>query len=297
MEVIVADGLSTDETRQMITGFQAAYPELCVKIIDNPRRIIPAALNLGVAAAQGEFVVRLDAHSMPQPDYVQQSVDALQAGRGDNVGGVWVIRPGGEGWPARSIAAAAAHPLGVGDARYRLGGDEQAVDTVPFGSFRKRLIERLGPFDETLLTNEDYEFNVRIRQAGGRVWFDPAIRSEYIARRDFPSLARQYWRYGYWKARMLLRYPHAFRLRQAAGLFVLSFPVLAVLGFWLPWAFWILALEVALYLFALLVSGVQTAFKNRDPGMVIGVPVAIALMHFAWGSAFIWSLLGSLLGR
>jgi glycosyltransferase involved in cell wall biosynthesis len=296
MEVIIADGLSTDETRRTITGFQKAHPDLLVKLIDNPKRVIPAALNIGIAAARGEFVVRLDAHSMPRPDYVQRCVEALQAGRGDNVGGVWEIKPGAENWPSRAIAAAAAHPLGVGDARYRLGGEEQAVDTVPFGSFRRQLIERIGPFNEALLTNEDYEFNVRIRQAGGRVWFDPAIRSEYFARRDFASLARQYWRYGYWKARMLLRYPEAFRLRQAAGLFVISFPILAVLGLWLPWAWWILLFEGVLYLSALLVSGIQMAIKQRDLALILGVPMAIATMHFAWGSAFLWSVIWSVIG-
>jgi glycosyltransferase involved in cell wall biosynthesis len=291
MEVIIADGLSTDDTRREIAAFQGAHPELEVRVVDNPRRIIPAALNRALADARGEIVVRLDAHSAPRPDYVEQCVVALKAGLGENVGGLWEIQPGGESWKARAIAAAAAHPLGVGDARYRVGGEPQLVDTVPFGAFYRALVERIGPFDETLLTNEDYEFNVRIRRSGGRVWFDPAIRSAYFARKDFAALARQYWRYGYWKARMLRRYPGAFRIRQAAGLFVISFPLLAIFGLWLPWAWRLLGLETLVYLLALMAAGVHIGWKKKDFGMFLGVPIAIAVMHFSWGSGFLWSLI------
>ena len=182
MEVLIADGLSTDETRQRIAEFKAGHPDLTVQVIDNPQLNIPAGLNRAIAAAQGELIVRLDAHSVPRSDYVAGCVAALQQGLGDNVGGVWEIYPGGVGWQARAIAAAAAHPLGVGDAHYRYTDTPQQVDTVPFGAFSRSLIDRVGPFDESLLTNEDYEFNVRVRQAGGKVWLDPAIRSTYFAR-------------------------------------------------------------------------------------------------------------------
>jgi glycosyltransferase involved in cell wall biosynthesis len=291
IEVIIADGRSTDRTRAEIAAFQSLHHDLQVNVVDNRKQTIPAGLNQAILAAQGEYVVRLDAHSAPYPDYVSRCVEALAAGLGDNVGGVWEICPGGENWQARAIAAAAAHPLGVGDARYRLGGPAQAVDTVPFGAFRRALIDRIGLFDESLLTNEDYEFNVRVRRAGGRVWLDPAIRTTYYARNSFGALARQYWRYGYWKARMLRRYPETFRWRQLAGAFVLSFLILGLLGFAFAWARWLLALEVALYTLALLVAGVQTTRREGDLAMLVGVPLAIAIMHFTWGTAFLWSLI------
>jgi glycosyltransferase involved in cell wall biosynthesis len=291
IEVIIADGLSTDRTREVIAGFQRDCPDLSVILVDNPKRIIPAGLNRALETARGDIIVRLDAHSVPCSDYVTSCVKALEAGYGENVGGVWEIRPGGAGWLARSIAAAAAHPLGVGDARYRLGGEAQVVDTVPFGAFRRSLVGRVGFFDETLLTNEDYEFNVRVRQAGGKIWFDPAIRSEYYARSDLVSLARQYWRYGYWKARMLRRYPGTFRWRQLAGIFVLSFFLLGVLAFWFAWARWWFFIQSAVYLLALLIAGVQIAARKKDPALVAGVPLAIACMHFAWGLGFIWSMI------
>ena len=137
MEVIIADGLSDDNTRAEIAAFQDENPALDVKVIDSPERIIPAGLNVAINAARGEIIVRLDAHSAPAPDYVERCVNALNANLGDNVGGVWDIRPGAEGWVAASIAAAAAHPLGVGDALYRHATQAQIVDTVPFGTCRR----------------------------------------------------------------------------------------------------------------------------------------------------------------
>ena len=203
-EVVIADGLSTDQTRQRIADYQKHYPDLAIRIVDNSQRNIPAGLNRAIEAARGEILVRLDAHSAPRSTYLALCVEALEKGLGDSVGGVWEIVPRIPTWQARGIATAAAHPLGVGDAHYRYAQQARQVDTVPFGSFHRRLVDRIGYFDETLLTNEDYEFNVRIRQAGGKIWLDPAIRSTYFARSNLVELARQYWRYGYWKANMIL---------------------------------------------------------------------------------------------
>ena len=291
LEVIIADGLSTDLTRQEIQAFQQANQDLEVKVIDNPKRSIPAALNQALDAARGDYIVRLDAHSVPAADYVTRSIAALEGGLGENVGGMWEIRASSDTWQARSIAKAAAHPLGVGDARYRVGGRAQEVDTVPFGAFHRTLIEQVGNFDETLLTNEDYEFNTRIRRAGGKIWFDPEIRSTYFARQSIGELARQYWRYGYWKVKMLRRFPESFRWRQLAGLFVLSFPILALLWIWFSWAGWLLGIEILVYLVALITVGLQISVKSRDPVFLWGVPLAIATMHFSWGTAFIWSMI------
>lgn len=293
LEVIIADGLSTDNTRQEIQDFQAAHSDLVVKVVDNPQRNIPSALNQAIEAAQGEFIVRLDAHAMPAADYISRCLAALKAGSGDNVGGIWEIQPGSGTWQARSIARAAAHPLGVGDARYRVGGSAQQVDTVPFGAFHRSVIERIGIFDESLLTNEDYEFNTRLRQSGGKIWFDPTIKSKYIARSNFSDLARQYWRYGFWKFKMLRRFPESFRWRQLAGVFVVSILLLAVLAIWFTWAAWLLLIELGVYLLAIFSVGLQLVIRHHDIALLWGVPLAVATMHFSWGIAFIWSMIRS----
>ena len=287
MEVIIADGFSEDNTRAEISAFKGEFPDLDVKVIDSPKRNIPVGLNLAINAARGEIIVRLDAHSAPNADYVERCVDALNAGLGDNVGGVWDIRPGAEGWVAASIAAAAAHPLGVGDAAYRHATQAQIVDTVPFGAFRRELIELIGLFDETLLANEDYEFNARIRQSGGKVWLDPAIQSIYFARPTFRRLAQQYFNYGFWKWKMLRRYPETLRWRQfLPPVFVLSLLFWLILSIFFPLFFFLLTLEFFLYFLILFVA----ALKKKT----LGLSIAISVMHFSWGSGFLWSALSSI---
>jgi hypothetical protein len=229
---------------------------------------------------------------------VSRSIEALQAGKGWNVGGVWDIRPGGKGWIANSIAVAAAHPLGVGDALYRFTDKAGEVDTVPFGAFERSLIDKIDGFDESLEANEDYEFNARIRAAGGRVWLDPAIRSVYYARPDLGSLARQYARYGYWKLQMLRRYPKTLRARQAIPpLFVLSLLVLPILALALPWLGWVLLLEMVIYAALLIGAALANAAKHKQVSLIVGIPFAMITMHLAWGTAFLWSLVSTRAGK
>ena len=297
MEVVIADGLSEDSTREVITGFKNEHPDLALRIVDNTGRNIPSAINCAILASAGEMIVRMDAHSRPYPDYVERCLSTLDSGLGDNVGGVWDIKPGGKSWIAKSIAVAAAHPLGVGDAGYRIGAQASAVDTVPFGAFRRSLIDKIGLFDEALLSNEDYEFNTRIRQSGGRVWLDPEIVTIYYARSTLRRLARQYWRYGYWKFRMLRRYPDTLRWRQGLPpLFVASLLGLTLLAWWLP-ARWLLSLELAIYGTVLLLAGLLSAWRQRKIYLFIGLPLSIAAMHLAWGGGFLWSLFMSLLEK
>jgi succinoglycan biosynthesis protein ExoA len=291
LEVVIADGFSEDGTRAAIDSFQEEHPELQVKLVDNAERTIPAGLNHAIRQSVGDVLVRLDAHSVPIPEYVALCVEDLEQGKGANVGGVWTIRPGGIGWIARGIAAAAAHPLGAGDALYRLGGEARSVDTVPFGAFRRRLFDELDGFDETLLTNEDYQFNVRIRQLGGVVWLDPRIRSTYMARSTLKELARQYWRYGYWKYRMLRSHPGSIRWRQALPpLFVLMLLVTALTSMVWPPAFMGLTAVSTVYLLSLLLAGIDMARRGRDARLILSGMLALAVMHLSWGAGFLTSM-------
>lgn len=294
MEIIIADGMSTDNTREVIDEFTARNPGLEIKIINNERRTIPSGLNAAIFNARGKFIVRLDAHSIPDRDYVKKCIQALENNLAENVGGIWIIKPRGESVIAKAIALAGSHPLAVGDAKYRYTNEPGYVDTVPFGSFHKNLIDLIGLFDETLLTNEDYEFNTRIKQAGGRIWLDPEIHSVYFAQDSISGLASQYWRYGYWKAKMLKKFPQSIRLRQAIPpLFVLSLIILLILALISGWAQLLLAIELSLYLILLFGIGVQVVIKNKDIRLLLTTPVVVATMHLAWGSAFIWSIIQS----
>jgi glycosyltransferase involved in cell wall biosynthesis len=292
LEVVIADGMSSDNTRAEIVAFADSHPDLHIAVVDNPKRIIPAALNCALREAQGEIIIRLDGHSWPYPDYIERCVADLEAGLGANVGGAWEVRPGADGWSARAIAAAAAHPLGVGDALYRHAVKAASVDTVPFGAFKRELLATAGFFDETLLTNEDYEFNARIRKAGGVVWLDPAIRSVYFARSTFSALAKQYFRYGFWKWRMLRRYPETLRWRQGLPpLFTASLIGGAILSVFLPVLRVPLAAGISLYAAALTGAGILEAVRKKKMSLAFSLALAISSMHIAWGAGFLWSMI------
>jgi len=294
MEVIIADGLSVDATRQAIQSFAEDHPKLKISLIDNPKQIIPAALNLAINAANSEIIIRMDAHSLPSPDYVRLCVEALEADKAENVGGVWKIRPQNNSWIARSIAAAAMNPLAVGDAHYRFTDKAAYVDTVPYGAYKRELFDKIGSYDESLLANEDYELNTRIRQSGGRIWLDPAIECTYFARPNLAKLAQQYWNYGYWKAQMLKRYPETLRYRQAIPpLFVLGLVFLIILGFfWRPaWA--VLGFVFGLYLIIQWLVALKISLKQGDFWLSFGIVLATLTMHLSWGSALIYGLFSS----
>jgi succinoglycan biosynthesis protein ExoA len=290
LQVIIADGLSTDQTRFEIDRFKSEHSDLTIQVVDNPGRAIPSGLNIAIANSNGQYLIRMDAHSIPYPDYIEQCLFDLRKGLGDNVGGIWEILPGGNGWIARAIAEAASHPLGVGDASYRISNKAGVVDTVPFGAFSRKLYEEIGPFDETLLTNEDYEFNTRITKSGKKVWLDPAIRSVYYARATLRQLAKQYWRYGYWKQQMLKRYPTTARWRQILPpLFSLSLLVLTFLAIFVNLARLALGLEILIYILILEIASFYISIKKNDAILPLGIPAAIAVMHVSWGLGFCWS--------
>ena len=293
-QVVIADGFSEDRTREQIESFKTSHPDLDVMVVNNPKRIIPAGLNAAILASSGELIVRMDAHSIPNPDYVALCVDALERNVAQNVGGVWDIQPGSNSWIARSIAAAAGNPLAVGDARYRFTDKAAYVDTVPYGSYKRELFNQIGLFDETLLANEDYELNTRIIQSGGKIWLDPKIRCVYFARSSLRALSKQYYGYGYWKFQMLKHYPETLRWRQALPpAFILGLFLLLLAGiFWKP-ALILFAIALGLYLLVLLGVGIHMASKKSDILMIIGIPLAIITMHFSWGAGFIAGAFGA----
>ncbi|MBL8058129.1 MAG: glycosyltransferase family 2 protein [Anaerolineales bacterium] len=294
-EILVVDGGSPDGTAAAAEGWGAAHPARRLRVLANPERHIPHALNRGIAAAQSEVVARLDGHCRPAPDYLERCLRALADSGAEVVGGGWDVRPGGPGPVAAAIARAASSPLGAGDAQYRrlAGAEPGAVDTVPFGCFRRATWEAVGGFDESLLTNEDYDFNWRVRQRGGRVWLDPRIRCEYYARASLGALARQYWRYGWWKAQMLRRQPQSLRGRQAAPA---AWAAVALLG-WLPalvWRPWLWAFGGLWSIYLLVLAGDAVRRAGGALAQTVALAGAYVVIHFGWGLGF-WA--GLILGR
>lgn len=276
IEVIVADG-STDTTRQVLEDLAPS-----VTVVDNPSGKTPDALNTAIAVASGEVIVRCDAHAVLPSGYVRMAVETLEATGAANVGGLQEAE--GVGAWQRAVAVAQSTPLGVGDARYRLGGDAGPVDTVYLGVFRREWLDRVGGFDPRFERNQDYELNWRIRQAGGMVWFDPRLQVSYRPRSSLRALARQYHEYGIWKRRMLAIHPASVRPRQLAA------PVLVIaLGLSLvaaPFAPLVGAVTPAAYAIALVGTAAVEAARRRDPAAWLTV-LAIPTMHLSWGWGFL----------
>ena len=294
-DVIVVDDASSDASAEVIEAYGRRHPDFPVRVVRSPPVGIPSAVNAGIRAAEGDVVIRLDAHSCPAPDYVRRALEALRETEAGVVGGVWEIAPGRAGVVAQAIAGAVAHPLGAGDAAYRTSraaGERLDVDTVPFGCFRKALWEQVGGFNERLLTNEDYEFNYRVRQSGERVVLDPRICSIYFARSTIGELARQYFRYGWWKAQMLKAHPRSLRWRQAvpAG-FVAACAVLALSSPFVRPSAWSLVALLGVYAAVVIGASVRISGGRRNWRILPILPAVFAVIHFSWGGGLLVNLL------
>ncbi|MBN1318610.1 MAG: glycosyltransferase family 2 protein, partial [Anaerolineales bacterium] len=198
VEIIVADGRSTDSTRQIVESLQSDHPNLI--LLDNPELIVPTALNRAIHASRGDVIVRVDGHTIIDPDYIRQCVAALERTGADNVGGRMTAvgaTPFG-----RAVALATSTPFGVGGARFHYSDREEWVDTVYLGAWPRRVFDRIGCFDKEMVRNQDDEFNYRLRKAGGRILLSPGIRSVYYTRDSPSKLWRQYFQYGFWKVRV-----------------------------------------------------------------------------------------------
>ena len=288
-EVLLVEGGSRDATRAVAEAWCARDGRF--RLLDNPGGLVSRALNRGVAAARGGIVVRIDAHTLPDPDYLARSVAALAETGAWCVGGPMLARgttPVGE-----AVALAMRHPFGAGPARFRYARRRERVDTVYLGAFPRQALERVGPFEERLVRNQDYEMNWRIRCAGGGVLVDPAIRSTYLTRATLAEVWRQYFDYGFWKRRMLRLHPRSVRPRQlVAPLFVLCLLLAAAAsgaaaaGWLAPALVWALPTLAGLYLAAAL--GVSLSLAARQGLRHLSrLPVVLATMHFAWGLGFL----------
>lgn len=234
LEVWIADGMSDDGTRERLAEWCAQDARF--HMIDNPGRIVSCGLNRCIAASQGEFIVRLDVHTVYAPDYIDQCLATWTLTGADNVGGPWRAQGGlgPEHRVQRAVAAAFQSRLVAGGALSRDLNYDGEVDTVYLGAWPRTTFERFGGFDETLVRNQDDEHNLRIHKGGGRIWQSARIRSTYFPRASKRDVFRQYRQYGYWKPFVMLKHGQAAALRHLVpGLFVaalLSLIALTILG-------------------------------------------------------------------
>lgn len=211
-EVCLAVGPSDDGTEEIADRLAAAHRQ--VTVVPNPAGLTPAALNAAIRATTGEVVVRVDGHARLSAGYVRRAVQTMRRTGAVNVGGIQ--HAVGHTPFEQAVALAMTSWAGTGGARFHVGGDEGPVDTVYLGVFDRAALEAVGMFDEGLVRNQDYELNIRLRRAGGVVWFDPTLRVEYRPRGTWQGLAQQYFEYGQWKAEVASRYPGSVKARQVA---------------------------------------------------------------------------------
>jgi succinoglycan biosynthesis protein ExoA len=285
-EIIVADGMSDDGTRELLERLAREHREL--RVIDNPGRIVSTGMNAAIAAANGTVIIRMDAHTEYAADYVQQSVAALQETGADAVGGPWVAR--GRTFLERAIAAAFQSPFAVGGARGhdpRYGGP---IDTVYLGCWHRAIFERVGLFDEELVRNQDDEFSLRVVRSGGRIWQSPRIRSWYTPRGSLRALFRQYAQYGYWKVRVIQKHRLPASPRHLVpALFVASLAVLLAIAPWSVMARWGVFGIVMAYAVGNLVAAAQTA-RQSDWSLSPVLPLVFACYHVGYGVGFLQGL-------
>jgi succinoglycan biosynthesis protein ExoA len=282
VELLVADGRSTDDSVARLEQ-AAARLDLPVTILDNPHRWVSHALNACIEAAGGDLIVRIDCHSRYPSDYVSRCVAAAEETGAENVGGVFV--PRGRTPTERAVAVAMDSPFG-GIHWTRHGSDERAeVDTVPYGAFRPEAFERAGLFDASLVRNQDDEFNLRLRLAGGRIVLDPSIRIFYTPRGSYRRVFRQYYEYGFWKPVVMRKHGRVVSARSLVpGVFVGSLVALGALALWFRPAALLLAAEVGLYAAAALVFGIAALRRSGEPWSLLPrVLAALPTFHVAYG--------------
>ena len=245
MEILIADGGSTDNTRAIVDKFISDYPEL-IRILENKGRIQSCAMNVGIANARGKYIMRLDAHADYAEDYISKCVHYLDTTDADNVGGVAETKA--HTVTGKAISKMLSSPFGVGNSQFRTGGESGYVDTVPFGCFRKEVFEKLGGFNEDLARNEDNEINHRIISNGGKVYLASDIHFTYYCRETVKDICKMAYENGKWTIIASRLIPGAMRLRHFIPfIFVLSLFVLSIGSFLTKYAFYLLLMDLGAY--------------------------------------------------
>ena len=277
IQVIVADGSDSPAMTEVV---RASYPD--VRLLPNPERSAPAGLNYAIRESTTKVVVRCDARTILPPRYVRRAVDILERTGAANVGGRQ--QAVGTTFFEKAVALAMNSLLGSGGSLYRVGSDPGPTDTVYLGTWRRDALEAVGGFNNSLIRNEDYELNWRLRRRGGTIWFDPELAVEYHPRSSMASLVRQYFSYGRWKSTMLMLHPRSLRPRHlAAPMLVLG--LAASVGLAVSGALWWAVALPLLYLAVLLLRATSVGLCHRESSAVL-LPAVLAAMHMSWGIGF-----------
>jgi glycosyltransferase involved in cell wall biosynthesis/predicted ATP-grasp superfamily ATP-dependent carboligase len=296
LEVLVVDGMSTDRTREIIARYVALHPR--IRLFDNPEQSAPAALNIGLRAATGDIIMRMDAHVFYPPSYITRLVSGLEETGADNVGGVIHTLPADDTPMSRAIALGMSHPFGVGNSYFRIGSTAcRWVDTVPFGCYRREVFERIGLFDEELIRNQDDELNFRLIKHGGRILLMPSVVAEYYARSSLRHVARMFYQYGYFKPLVAQKVGRIMTVRQLIpALLVVSLVGAGGLAVWWPTMRILFAGILGSYATGVVLCAARAAWQR---GVRCGTLLAAVfpVMHFSYGFGFLERITEQVVGR
>ncbi|MBN1559801.1 glycosyltransferase family 2 protein [candidate division KSB1 bacterium] len=296
LEILIIDGMSEDGTRAILEGWRGRHP--AIKILDNPQKHVPAALNIGIRHAQGDWIVRMDAHAEYPKNYLKRCLETAIRTQAENVGGRVISRCLDSGIQGKIIQALTTNVFGVGNARFRLGGAAGWTDTVAFGCYRADVFQKIGLFDERLRRNQDYEFNKRLRAAGGRVWFEPSIAVNYYNQTTLKGLGGQALKTGCWNVWTWTIAPYAFSWRHVVPLlFVLSLILdILLIAIARSAACQLLAATAAAY-FAVAFLASSTVIVKRRNLLYACLPFLFFIYHLTYGLGELWGIVSLISGK
>lgn len=285
LEIILVDGMSKDRTREIVATYTAKYP--FIRMIDNPERIAPCAMNRGIKEAKGDVIMRLDAHVYYPKNYFSLLVEKLnELPEAENVGALCNTLPVNDNITAQSIAAVLSSSFGMGNSHFRVGADkEMEVDTVPFGCFHRSIFDKVGLYDEELVRNQDDELNARIIKAGGKIYLIPQLVCEYYARDTAKKVYKMFYQYGVFKPLVNKKLGSPATIRQFFPLFfVLGLLVGPVVCLFLPVLWWAYFAVIMLWFI------LATSFSLKDSKnlkRILTQNWIYFVVHFGYGWGYI----------
>jgi glycosyltransferase involved in cell wall biosynthesis len=290
MEILVLDGMSEDSTRDIVQKY--VHGNTGVLLVDNPEKHIPMAMNIGIKAARGERVLKMDAHSTYQPEYISRCVHYQDVYDAENVGGTWKMIPGADTPTARAIVLGLGHRFGSGNANVKVGVEKPTwSDTAAFGCFRRDLFERIGMYDEHLLSSSDLDLNQRIQAAGGGILVMPDVIVNYLADANLRAFRRHVFADGVWVSYVMKFGKRAWSWRHwVPATFVLSLVGACALGALNRGFLWLGLGIAAAYTAVNVAVSLQIAVRERDPRCAILLPIVFAVRHFVHGIGTLYGL-------
>ena len=287
LKIIVADGMSTDNTRNIIKDMQRQHDNII--LLDNKGLSAPKGMNLGIRHTDSDIVIIFGAHSYADKDFVLENVRALENEEVGCAGGL--ITTINDTTKGAAIAEAMSCPFGVGNALFRYAEKEAYVDTVAFGAYRRTLLEEIGLFDEELVRNQDDELNFRVEKSGAKILLSPKIKSTYYGRGDFRKLWRQYYQYGFWKVRVIQKHKRPASIRHliplAFVLFLVGGGILSTFSSFIKNAYFLI---LGLYILLDLFFSLKISF-SKSIKYLFYLVVSFPILHISYGLGFILGLL------